>query len=77
MFFAETHFLRQSFKVALKEIGKEKVILKFLKSNFDFFYLDKIWNDDRYWEPSPGSTLHDSNNGWAIFDDLSLFLHKM
>ena len=36
MFFAETHFLRQNFNVAVKEIGKEKVILKFLKINFDF-----------------------------------------
>ena len=47
------------------------------KGQFSIFYLDKIWNDDRYWEPSPGSTLHDSNNGWSKFDDLSLFLYKM
>ena len=37
MFFAETHFLKQSFKVALKEIGKEKVTLKIIFINFDFF----------------------------------------
>ena len=33
---AEKQFLRESFKVALKEIGKEKIILKFF-INFDFF----------------------------------------
>ena len=76
MFFAENQLLRERFKVTLKEIGKEKIILKFFYQ-FRFFYLDKIWNDDRYWESSPGSTLHDSNNGWSKFDDLSLFLYKM
>ena len=29
------------------------------------------------WKPYPESTLHDSNNRLATFDDLSLFLHKM
>ena len=76
MFFAEKHFLKHNFKVALKKIDKEKVILKVFLSIF-IFYLDKIWNDDRYWEPSAGSTLHDSNNDWSKFDDLILFLYKM
>ena len=69
-FFAENQLLRERFKVALKEIGKEKIILKIF-SSISIFYLDTFWYDDRYWKPSPGSTLHDSNDGLAIFDDLS------
>ena len=37
MVFAEKRFLRESFKVALKEIGKEKIILKIFFIDFDFF----------------------------------------
>ena len=37
LFFAENHFLRERFKVALKEIGKEKNILKIFFIDFDFF----------------------------------------
>ena len=32
--------------------------------------LDMIWDHDRYVKASPGSTLHNPNNGLAIFDDL-------
>ena len=76
VFLAENQLLRERFKVTLKEIGKEKIILKFF-SSISIFCLDTFWYDDRYWKPSPGSTLHDPNDGWAIFDNLSLFLHKM
>ena len=69
-FFAEKRLLRESFKVTLKEIGKEKIFEIFFH-RFRFFHLDTFWYDDRYWKVSPGSTLHDSNNGLAISDDLS------
>ena len=69
VFFAEKHVLRERFKVALKEINKKKN-LKFF-SSISIFYLDTFWYHDRYSKQSPGSTLHDSNNGLAIFDDLS------
>ena len=32
--------------------------------------LDMIWDHDRYVKASPGSTLHNPNNGLAISDDL-------
>ena len=32
--------------------------------------LDMIWDHDRYVKASPGSTLHNPNNGLAICDDL-------
>ena len=70
MFFAEKLLLRESFKVTLKEIGKEKKFETFFH-RFRFFHLDTFWYDDRYGKPSPGSTLHDSNDGLAISDDLS------
>ena len=70
VFFAENQLLRERFKVTLKEIGKEKIILKFFH-RFRFFYLDTFWYNDRYWKPSPWSTLHDFNDGLAIFDDLT------
>ena len=76
VFFSENQLLRERFKVTLKENGKEKIILKFFKRS-RFSYLDAFWYDDTYWKPSPGSTLHDSNINWDIFDDLSLLLHKM
>ena len=47
VFFAENQLFRERFKVALKEIGKEKIILKFFH-RFRFFYLDTFWYDDRY-----------------------------
>ena len=37
VFFAENQLLRERFKVALKEIGKEKIILKIFFIDFDFF----------------------------------------
>ena len=37
MFFAEKRVLRERFKVALEEIGKEKIILKFFSSISIFF----------------------------------------
>ena len=46
-FFAEKPLLRERFKVAHKEIGKEKIILKFFH-RFRFFYLDTFWYNDRY-----------------------------
>ena len=36
-FFAENQLLRERFKVALKEIGKEKIILKIFSSISIFF----------------------------------------
>ena len=35
-----------------------------------FLDLDMIWDHDRYVKASPGSTLHNPNNGLTIFDDL-------
>ena len=64
------------FRTFGKEIGNGKIIKKFF-SSISIFYLDTFWYNNRYWKPSSGSTLHDSNDGWSIFDDLSLFLHKM
>ena len=75
VFFAEKRVLREFFKVALKEIGKEKFFWNFFH-RFWFLYLDTFWYNDRYWKPSPGSTLHDSNGNLVILDDLSSFLFK-
>ena len=36
VFFAENQLLRERFKVARKEIGKEKIILIFFFIDFDF-----------------------------------------
>ena len=35
-----------------------------------------IWDHDKYWKASPGSTLKGSNNGLTIFYDLDEFLNK-
>ena len=44
MFFAEKHFLKHNFKVALKEIDKEKVILKvFLSISIFLSIQDLEW----------------------------------
>ena len=37
LFFAKNQLLRERFKVALKEIGKENIILKIFFIDFDFF----------------------------------------
>ena len=46
--------------------------MKFEKifSRIRFLDLDMIWDHDRYVKASPGSTLHNPNNGLAICDDL-------
>ena len=66
----EKQLLRESFKVALKKIREEEIIVNFFH-RFRFFHLETFWYDDRYWKSSPGSTLHDSNDGLVIFDILS------
>ena len=45
--FAPKQLLREPFKVALKEIGKEKIILKFLFYRFRFFRLETFSYGDR------------------------------
>ena len=37
VFFAENQLLRERFEVTRKEIGKEKIILKFFFNDFNFF----------------------------------------
>ena len=46
--------------------------MKFEKnfSRIRFLDLDMIWYHDRYVKASPGSTLHNPNNGLTISDDL-------
>ena len=39
--------------------------------------LDMIWDHDKYWKASPGSTLRDFNNGLTIFYDLDEIFNKI
>ena len=70
VFFCWKRLLRESFKVTLKEIGKEKKFWNFFHP-FEFFHLDTLCYNDRYWKSSTGFTLNDSDDSFAISDDLS------
>ena len=39
--------------------------------------LDMIWDHDKYWKASPGSTLKGFNNGFTIVDDLDEISNKI
>ena len=47
----------------------EKSNLKIFFSRIRFLDLEMIWDNDTYMKPSPGYTLHKSNNTLTIFDD--------
>ena len=58
-------------------VSKKKIVFKYFGLKLAQTENSNISDIRKKDFPGLSSTLYDSNDGWAIFDDLSLVLHKM